>query len=805
MNDLKYALRALAKSPVFAIIAILTLALGIGLNTAMFSLMNTIFLRPLPFDDSASLVRVYRTTPETREGDLSPADFGDLRAVEASFGQFAGSMEETVSVAEARRPAEMTNAFRVSSNYLGVLRVRPEMGRSFRPEEEGAGASRVAIISHTLWKNRFAAAADILSRSIRIDGEPHEIIGVLPEAADDGRVLREIGIFRPLSLSAAERVSRGGPWIRTIGRRSDTISEGQGNAIVAAVGARAALDHPKEDGGNSWRSASLRGSTGNQSGRIVVDMLLGLSGFVLLIACANLANFVLARTMERSQELSVRSALGASIYHLIRPLALESLALAAAGGTAALLVAMGATHWFSTQSVANGGSPMEFPLDWRVLCFAVGSSFATALVFGTAPALLITRINVNDTLKSGMRGATTGIRHRRLRSLLVIGQFAMAMTLLAGAGFLARGASNLIRQQFGWDSGNVVQGSFDLPKATYGTAEKILGFQRQLIARLRAIPGVDSAALAYALPYNGSIGPRQYLVEGRERPAKGQEPAASYDGITPDYFKVTGGRLVEGRPFDDADNSASARVVIINEGMAHALFPDENPLGRRIARADTEKPEWSQVVGIAADVRPTGIYQRPFSFQVYHPLAQEPWQYSAFALRTKPGASGTVLGAVGAAVESVDPDLPVSSLMTADAMVERSSFDLAMLKKVLGAFALLGLALASLGIYGVVARTVVQRTPEIGIRMALGATMADVRRLVLGAGLRLALAGACIGLAGAIGITKLLGSMMPAIEGGMVAVVAGATAALAVVALLASYLPARAASRVDPVTAIRAE
>jgi len=786
-------------------IAIATLALGIGLNTAMFSLMNTIFLRPLPFADSAALVRIFRTTPETQGGDFSPADYGDLRAVEAAFGKFAGSSEETVSLADTGRPAIVTSAFRVSSNYLDVLGVHPAIGRSFRSEEEIQGNRAVAIISHTLWEARYGSAADILGRTIRIDGEPHSIIGVLPESADDGRVLRQVDILRPLGLSATERASRGGPWIRIIGRRASSVSEDQGKAMVAAVGARLAREHAKDDGEASWRSVSLLGATSNQGGKIVVEMLLGLSGFVLLIACANLANFVLARTIERSQELSVRSALGASLVHLIRPLALESLVLAASGGAAALFVALWSTRWLSAQSVVNGGSSVQFPLDWRVLGFAVGTSLVTALVFGTAPALLITRLNVNDSLKSGMRGATSGSRHHKLRSLLVIGQFAFAMTLLAGAGFLVRGANNLIKQHFGWDSSNVVQGAVDLPKVRYDTVEKILAFQRQLTGRLRAIPGVDSVALAYALPYTGALGPRQYLVEGGERVAKGQEPAASYNGITPDYFKVTGGRLVAGRPFVDADNAASSRVVIINEDMAHALFPDTNPIGRRISRSDTEKPDWAQIIGIAANVRPTGIYERPNPFQVYQPLAQEPWQYATFALRTKPGALKTVLGAVGAAIASLDPDLPVSNLMTADARVERSSFDLAMLEKVLGAFALLGLSLAALGIYGVIARTVAQRTPEIGIRMALGATLADVRQMILGSGVRLALAGAVIGLVGAVGTTRLLGSMMPALEGDTGTVVWESTIVLAVVALLASYLPARAASRVNPITAIRSE
>jgi predicted permease len=345
MNDLKYAVRALVKSPVFSIIAVATLALGIGLNTAMFSLMNALYLRPLPFSSSASLVRVFRTTPETREGDVSAGDLADLNSAALGFGEFAGSAEENVALADPGHPTVTASALRVSSNYLGVLGVHPEAGRTFRPEEELAGNHRVVVISHTLWQQRYGANPQILGTSIRVDGEPHEIIGVLPKAANDGRVQRQIDILRPFGFSGAERASRSGPWVRVIGRRLATVSERQGNSIVAAVGTRLAREHPKEDGNASLRSVALAGATGNQSGRIVVYLLLALSGFVLLIACSNLANFVIARTIERSQELSVRSALGASLFHLIRPLAIESLTLAAAGGAAALIVALWSADW----------------------------------------------------------------------------------------------------------------------------------------------------------------------------------------------------------------------------------------------------------------------------------------------------------------------------------------------------------------------------------------------------------------------------------------------------------------------------
>jgi putative ABC transport system permease protein len=805
MNDLKFALRALLKSPGFAAVAIVTLALGIGLNTAMFSLMNALFLRPLPFVDASALVRVFRMTPGNTVGDLAAADFLDLRASEAGFGEFASLWDESASLSEKGGTTEFEPSLRVSANFFDVLKIRPEIGRSFNPGDDAAGSPRTVLISDALWRSRYAAAPDVVGRVVRIGGESHVIIGVVPGWADDGRVIRDISLFRPQRLVPTERASRDDPWMRVIGRRMPGVTPDQGNALVASVGAQVARDNPKADGAARWRVEGLLGSTGNTSGRVIVAMLVGLSACVLLIACTNLANFVLARTLERSQELSVRAALGASLLHLVRPVALESLMLSCAGGAGALLVDAWCSRWLSAQAVASGGSGIQFPMDWRVLSVAVATSVGTALVFGTAPALLIARMSVNSTLKNGGRGATTGAGHRKARNVLVVAQFAMAMTLLAGATFLVRGASGLISQHMGWDSANVALGQVNLPKATYGSGDKILAFQRELGARLRAIPGVDSFAVAYSFPYGAGMGERRYVVDGQPAPAKGLEPTAGYNGIAPDYFRVSGGRIIAGRPFSDADNASSGRVSIISESMARALFPSGDAIGQRIRQLDTDKPEWSQVVGIAADARIATFYKQPFAFQVYHPFSQEPWQFSTFAVRAEPGALKAVLAELRPAVAAIDADLPVENLMTGDMMVERSAFDLGMLKHMLGAFALLGLLLAALGIYGVIARTVVQRTPEIGIRMALGASVANVKALILASGFRLALVGTAIGLVGAVGVTRLLGNIMPGIASSPIPIVAESGGILAAVALLACYLPARAASKVDPVIAIRAE
>jgi len=806
MNDLKYALRALMKSPLFAVIATLTLALGIGLNTAMFSFMNSMYLRPLPFEDQSALIRVFRATPGNNDGDLSAADFLDLRSAEAGTGEFASMRDESTTLSDKGGAAEIERSLQVSTNFLDVLRVRPEIGRSFTSRDGIVGGPAVVIISDGLWKSRYAGSPDVIGTQVRIGGESATIIGVLPAWSDDGRLIRDAALYRPLRLTPAERASRDDPWMKVIGRRNSGVTPRRAGAFVASIGERVARENPKTDALASWRTRDLMGSTNNsESGKVIVGMLLGLSACVLLIACSNLANFVLARAIERTQELSVRSALGASLLRLVRPLLIESLLLSFAGGACALIVNAWCTDWISGEAIASGGSAMEFPVDWRVLGVAVASSVATALVFGALPALVITRNNLNTSLKSGMRGSTAGAGHRKMRHLLVVAQFAMAMTLLAGATYLARGAGVFINHHLGWDPEGVAVCQVDLPKSRYDSAEKILAFQRGLGLRLRSLPGVDSVAVAYSFPYGSGMGERPYLVEGQQAVAKDREPVAAYDGISPDYFRVSGGRVITGRAFTDADNAASPRVLIISESMARALFPDGNAVGRRISRGDLEKPEWSEVVGIAADTTIATFYSKPSPFQVYHPISQAPWQYSMFAVRAEPGALKPVLAALRPAVAAIDPDLAVENVETAGRMVELSSFDVGMLRQMLGAFAGLGLFLASLGIYGVIARTVAQRTPEIGIRMALGATVANIRRMILASGARLALVGSAIGLAGGIGITRLLGSVMPGLTPSLLPTVAESAAILAVVALLACYLPARAASRVNPMDAIRGE
>lgn len=536
-----------------------------------------------------------------------------------------------------------------------------------------------------------------------------------------------------------------------------------------------------------------------------VGLLIGLSGFVLLIACSNLANLLLARTLARAREFAVRAALGASRFQLLLPLLIESLLLALAGGACAVLVSVWATDWLALRSTSDEGNAIVFTLDWAVLGWALAISLATALAFGLAPALFTLRLNVNSTLKSGGRGATGGRGHRRLGQVLIVGQFALALILLAGAAIFMRGLNEVNGRRYGWVSDHLVTGTVQLPAATYPGAEEITAFQRLALERLQALPGVTSASASDTMPFFGLPSSRRFVVQGRDEPEPGHEPVAAFAGVSPRYFETVGTRLIQGRAFTGGDNRNAPRVFIINQAMATGLFGAENPLGRRLARAGGAQLDWGEIVGVVGDVQSVIPDAKPMPYQLYQPIGQEPGSYLEFAVRA-PGVDPSVLiASIRAALTALDPDLPVRLLRPADASIVRANYQLGVLRDMLANLALLGLGLAALGIYGVISRTVAQRTTEFGIRLALGAGSTDITRVVLASGLKLALVGAGLGLLGSWGIAKLLAAGFPGINTDRPAALAGVTLLLLGLALLACWLPARRATKVDPLVALRAE
>jgi putative ABC transport system permease protein len=805
LPTLRLAARSLLRSPGFTLLAVVTLALGIGANTAMFSIPNTVLLKPLPYPESEQLDRIDRATPQNPVGRVSAADFLDLQREMQSYGEIAAYTLGDTSLSEPGQPAEMVRALRTTVNLLAVLRVQPQLGRDFLQREDIPGNHKVVIISHRSWQNRFGGRADVIGRTMRLDGEPHEIIGVLPPSMNDWRHFGPYDFFRPLALDGQRSVDRRTTNLRLIGRRAGHLPASEAKAFIANFGARLAADYPEVNAGSTWRAVTLNDTVMSASGRAMIAMLIGLSGFVLLIACSNLANLLLARTMARAREFAVRAALGASRMQLLRPLIAESLLLAAAGGAAAILVAGWLTDWMSYKTTNDNGERVTFLLDSAVFAWAFGAAFLTAIAFGLAPALFALRLNVNQTLKSGARGSTGSRGHRRFRQALIVAQFALAMVLLTGAALFIRGLDELNNSREGWRSEHVVTGTVVLPAASYSDPEKIATFQRLALERLQAIPGAATASISSFTPFFNWPDIRKYVVAGREPPKPGQEPAAVVNSVSPRYFETFQTRLLSGRAFNASDILTSAKVFIISQTTANALFGKEDPIGRRIAQTGIGEPQWGEIVGIAADVKSVLPDPGPVTLQVYQPMAQEPRPYNEIAVRTTGVAPATLVQSIREVMTQLNADLPVRQLQPADVTIDRANFQTAMLRDTLSIFAVLGLGLASLGIYGVIARTMAQRTGEFAIRFALGACIKDITRIVLVSGVKMAVVGAGAGLLGSLAVARFLAAANPRMNLNNPLVLAGTTLLLVSVGLLASWLPARRAARINPIDALHAD
>jgi len=805
-RDLRFAAKSLARTPGFTAIALATLALGIGANTSMYSLVRTAMFKPLPYPASEQIEQIHRASPQGREGLISAADYLDLRREAAGhYGEVAAFGYGDVSVAPPGEPADFAQSLRVSANFFPLLGIPPQLGRDFLPAEDAPGRNAVAVISRRCWLNRFGGAPDIIGSSVRIDGVMHEIVGVLPESFNEWRHLGWVDIFRPLALGDDEVTDRATPRVRLLGRRSADLTHEEAARFIATFGERLAREHPAIHSADTFHTVPLDDVKMGSTGGVAAAMLIGLSAFVLLIACSNLANLLLARTMSRAREFALRAALGASRTQLLRPLVVESLALAVGGAVLAMVVAYWTMDWLQVRSTSDNGEQVVFDLDGSVFAWALGAALVTALAFGLAPALFALRLDTSHALKSGGRGMTGGRGQRRIRNLLIVGQFALAMVLLAGAGLLVRGINDLNNHRAGWESDDLVTGTILLPETRFADDAAIAAFHRLTLERLAAQPGAASAALAHYLPFLTWYDPVRYVIDGRERPEPGREPAALVNGISPDYLATVGTRLLAGREFDGRDTGDAPAVALVSESMARDLYGNESPLGRRIAEARDGALAWIEIVGVVADVRSIFPDPTPVTWRVYRPITQAPARRVEIAVRTEGGSAAGMVASVRSALAALDPDLPVRDLKAANDRISRSNYQLAVLRDVLASFALLGLGLAAMGIYGVVARLTALRTSEFGVRLALGAQVRDIGRLVLANGAKLALLGAAIGLFGAIGISRMILATFPGMKVAPEAILGGSTVLLIGVALLACIVPARQASRISPTEALRAD
>ncbi|MGH9851439.1 MAG: ABC transporter permease [Blastocatellia bacterium] len=796
LQDLRYGARMLLKQPGLTLIAVLTLALGIGLNTALFSVVNSILLRPLVYRAPERLAQVWETwlPGEVTRGAVSPNNFLDWRAQAQSFEQFSAYNLWLFTLTGTNEPTEVPG-LKVSANFFDLLGVAPQLGRGFAPDEDQPDRNQVAVISHDFWQRRFGGRADVIGQPLRLDDGTHTVIGILRPDFRQSALTAEYRaeIWIPLLLDPAAN-RRGVHSLHVVARLKSNVGQAQAQTEMTVIGQRLAQAYPAT---NAERGVNLVPLHEQATGRVSRALLLlqGATALVLLIACVNVANLLLARVTAREKELAVRSALGAGRWRIARLLLAEGLTLAALGGAAGALSA----YWLPDLLVAVAPKTIprldEITVDGRALAFAVVTALVTVLLFGLAPAWQAARVNLNTALKESGRGAGAG---QGLRNALIVAEVALTLILLTGSGLLLRSLLELQRVNLGFNPDRLLTMRVSLLDSKYPERRQIADYYRQLLASVTALPGVRSAAVTSNPPliklHDNWI---SFRIE--ERPVEmGRMPTAKYAIISPEFFHTLAIPLRAGRAFDERDTRDATQVAILNEDFARRHFPNGDALGKRIAAGRATR----EVVGIVGNVRHNSPEDEEAE-KLYVPHAQQ--AQGTMLLMARAADPQATLRAVQQAVWQGDPEAAVSSAATMDEalaeVVARPRFNALLL----GLFALVALALAAVGLYGVMSYTVSQHTREIGIRLALGAEPRDVLRLVLGQGLVLTLTGIVVGAAGALGVTRLLRTLLFGVSVNDPLTFASVALLLLFVALLACWIPARRATQVDPLVALRCE
>ncbi len=802
LTDLRLALRTLAKTPGFTAIAVVTLALGIGLSTAAFSLTNVLLFRSLPYPGSDDLVRVFRTTPQSQTSSIAPGNALDIRAALTSFSHVGLYSYDALSFAEPDQPAVQLNAVNFSANFFNLLGVTPALGRLFAPDEDQPGKSGVVVLTHRLWTRRFASDPQILGRTLRINGENATVIGVLPASFEAPLVWGPCDIVRPLTQQHSFPTDRTNTWMNLVGRLKPGVSTLQAHSELRTIAARLAQDHPKECGADSLRAVPLHSSNMDPVSRMILWMMPVLSTMVLVIACANLANLLLARSLGRSREFAIRSALGARRSQLMRPLLAESFALALGGGIGGLLVAAWGASLLGRNLQINGDAGFAIPLDARVLAFAGISAVLSALAFGLAPAWLASRTSAADSLKDNARGTTAGRAHHRLKYALVVGELAFALVLVGVAGAFALGARRFIARDLGWKPDGLYSGFLVTPWNRYGEDEKLRTFHRALLDRLAGIPGVTHAAIASNVPLFAYFGSDNLTPEGQTF-APGQEPLATSIPVSAEFFAAMGIPLRSGAVFP-ADLRADARpMIVVNETLARRFWPGQDAVGKRLRLKGRD--ELAEIIGVVGDVQmATNLGAPQTRLQVYRPLVQFPPRYQAIILRTSVPPE-SVNESVRRAVAALDPDLPIASAGSVREAIDRNMDNINLIIANLGIFAGMGLLIAIIGLYGVIAHLTAQRTRDIGVRIALGADYGAIVAMILRQGSLLFALGMALGLPLYVVVQLLLRRTMPEMPFPGYWLAATILTLLGLATLVASFLPAHRAARTDPLVALRAD
>jgi putative ABC transport system permease protein len=811
-EDLRYSLRALARSPSFTLVAVMGLALGIGANSAIFTAMNAVLLRPLRYKDAEQLVLLWQLNRHNGDHEikLSAPDyidwkeqnsvFQDIAAFNANSGlglNFSGVGQSGIDQSRAGHP-ERISATSVTGNLFSVLGVTPALGRSFLPDEERPGSAPVCILSDGLWRRRFGSDPKILGKAITLNGGMWTVVGVMPAGFRFLQSVDHVDLWVPAMVRSTARTKRAQHYLGVIARLKPGLSLDHAQAELDALARRMELQYPETNAGLGIRLVPLRKQiTGNIRPALLV--LFGATAFVLLIACTNLANLLLVRATVRQAEMSLRLALGASRTRLVRQLLTESALLGLCGGILGLILAFAGTRLLLNHSPSNFPRTNEIAVDGRVLAFTLGLSVCTAVLFGVVPALQASKPDLIKTLKVGGSGFTVGQGWQRLRLLLVASEMALALVLLIGASLMIRSFFRLQEVNLGLDPLNVLTMNTTLTVDRY-PAPRQIAFYRDVVERIGALPGVTSAGAIDNLPLGGSD-VHSFGIAGRSAWDPGDEPSGEFGVVTPQYFNAIGIPLTRGRYFTEADGDETPRVAVINDAVASRYWPQEDPLGKKITIDFEREPR--EIVGVVGNVRHLGIDQQE-PLQVYIPHSQRGGAAMYLVVRTTSDPLNLV-PSVRAAVEAVDNDQPVYDIQTMEQRLSGSVSPRRFNMLLLGIFAAIALLLAGGGTYGVMSYYVTQQTHEIGIRMAMGADQVKVLTLVVGKGLVILFYALAVGVAVALALSRVMSGLLFGISALDLASIFGASFLLTTVGLLACYIPARRASRVDPMVALRYE
>jgi putative ABC transport system permease protein len=805
IRDLRYALRSLRKTPLFTFAAIFTLALGIGASTAVFSVVNAILLRPLAYAKPEQLTVLM----QKEENAISPANYLDWRTQNRAFSEMGAAEYWTPNLTDTDQP-EKVWALHMTPSMFTVLAVPPLYGRVLALDSDTPGREHEVVVSYAFWKRRLGAAREAVGKTITLDGEKYTVVGVMPESfrfAPFWAIHSEIWAPMVLTKRASDRQMQS---LRVFARIKDGMPPEQAQAEMTALTARMEQQYPGTN-----RDLHVRNLTEVVVGNVrrTLQVLLGAVGFVLLIACANVAHMLLARATSRYREMAVRSALGAGRARLLRQLLTESTVLALAGGAAGIGVAAVGLKLLIAQAPDRLPHVADITLDGRVLLFALALSLGTSVIFGLVPAMQSGMRDLNDALRDGSRGSSAGIHRTQLRSFLVASEFALALMLLVGAGLMIRSFRALQQIDAGWDQRGVATVVVSVLGSKEEAPELRTAFYESVVREMEAIPGVRAVSAINHLPLAGDMWGMPYRPEGRPIPKPGEGVSTTYRVVLPGYFKTMRLPLMQGRDFDDNDRLGVPNVVIVNEDLARAAWPGEDPLGKRITMpTGTPEPEWFTVVGVARNAVQLEWTGKPAA-EIYLPYRQNrmlmesksSWvAYLTFVARTD-GDASALAGAMRKAVAKVDANVPVSEVATMDDVVKDATAGTRFNLLLLGSFAGVALALAAVGIYSVISYGVSRRTHEIGIRMALGASRVELLSMVVRQGMVVALAGAGAGLLGALALTGWIGSLLYGVAATDPLTFGVVSGLLILVAVLASYLPARRASKIDPLTALRSE